>query len=230
MAKEGFVDDEVQVGPKVIPEDEWMTKKAEGIERLYVRAIACLEDVIRRELQGNQISLLEIGPLGMIDPEVFKLFPEAPRHVAPIKIFSEKHPEAHCLGVGFLALKGKELEIGDVPYIRATIGIDKDVDQKINKALGAMPNIIYGQHVMENSPSGGTTIAPHKIFEFAAEILPDGGLLVIDNAFGTLGTISRQNHLPHTAQMCHVYTYEYTEKEFVNKKARKFGIFVYKKK
>jgi len=138
---------------EIIPKGTWLTENIPDVPKECSRAVLCLEDLLRRALVGQQIRMVEFGPLTSI---------EDPGHIAPIGIFAERHSDARCVGIGHLPIEGSESNIRSVPYVRDLLGLYSDSSNKtpdiLQKHLGGRPNIIYGQHVFEGSSS-----SPHSL-------------------------------------------------------------------
>lgn len=212
----------------IIGPEEWLRKSAENRENIS-RGVLCLEDLIRREFGGMPVRVLEVGPV----PSILKgtaLGDYELKHRAPIGALQKRNPELKCLAVGIPPLMEKERAqiLGDVPYIAGILSayesemelFNKElgpVNDRIQNGLGGAPQIIYGEHMFENSPSGPKSfpLGPYKPFEAAAEMLAPGGFIVVDNAGGRRHQIPFDSlvSFPEISKLKERYQYTYDSKD-----------------
>lgn len=198
---------------KIFSPDEWMVEKIEGKENLY-RAVLCLEHLIMSNYDGKPINVVEVGPISSIGLE---------DHIAPISTLYERNPHLNCLSIGAIDASEEQIRktLGNVEYLRGLLIPGKDDSAKLLEKLEGNPDIIYGQHVFESSPATPTSLpfGYAKPFEKSAEILKDGGFIVVDNYGGKMN-VGIQSHWPNSSKMAHVMSYMYSNNE---------GIYVFQK-
>lgn len=154
----------------------------------------CLEHLVAHH-SPEKPSVLEIGPVDSMFPDVSYI------DAAPIKSFQEHNPHIPCAAIGPEDLTREQIRdlLGEVPWVQGMYGEGGFYNpQEVSEVLGEPPSIIYASHVIENSRGG--PFSCYRIFEKAAEELPDDGLLVVDNAFGAYNRVARQKW-PHSERM-----------------------------
>lgn len=223
--------------PIIVGPEEWFRKSAENGESIS-RGVLCLEDLIRREFAGMPVRILEIGPV----PTFLRgssrstkeaneiLYRGALQHRAPIGTLQKHHPELKCLAVGVPPLTEEERVqiLGNVPYVAGILSAYESemklfneklgpVNERIKNGLGGAPQIIYGEHMFENSPSGPESfpLGPYKPFEAATEMLAPGGFIVVDNAGGKRNQVPLDPivSFPEISRLKERYRYVYDTKD-----------------
>jgi hypothetical protein len=202
----------------VLEPGDWLPSGAEGVNNSPERGVLCVEDLVKREKLKLPIRVLEIGPTPISVIEV-NIENEKP---APISLINKRHPDWRCLAAGHHILEGELRDhiLGEVEFLQGSIGIrnksfyNQNLIPEIINKLGDHPQIIYGQHVFENSETGfnGTDplpFGPYVIFDGAAELVASGGFIVVDNYGGKKYQIGRDLNDPNTKLTELVYEYKY---------------------
>ena len=193
------------------------------------KGVACLEHLITNELGGKQSRIVEVGPVDMgIKRDRKSAMEEKP----PIQLLHERNSQHICAGIGPENLTPEEKAgiLSDIPFIKGIFDISEQADKsgEVIEALGGRPDIVYGQHVFEDS-SGSLdylVFGPYKIFDCAARILNVGGFIVVDNYGGG----KHQIGMTTTGLMVHSKTmqpYAQYVSEYFRGEPR--GIFVFRK-
>jgi hypothetical protein len=203
---------------EVITPQEWLEdKKIEGVEEKCSQAVLCLEHLIERHYKEQSIKILEVGPV----PTLWNKAPELVKnHKAPISLLSERNKQLECFAIGHhnIPEEIRKNFLGDVEYIQGIL--DPFQDEYLNmlvKKFKGNPDIIYGQHVFENSPASinSLPVGPYKPFEASAKMLASGGFIVVDNAGGQKSQIGIPKNWPISKIMKLAYSYNYSEKEAI---------------
>lgn len=196
---------------RLMPE-EWITEdfsKSRMFESHSYRAVLCLEHLIKNNYNGNPINVVEVGPIPTFE------WKEEVR--APIAILKERNPKINCISIGSrdVTVKRKKQILGDIQYVKGIISTEdcfqKYIEEMLQR-LGGIPDIFYGQHVFEDSESSPESlpVGPYKPFEKCAEVLKDGGFIVVDNYGGTKEQIGRESHRENSKKMKLSHSYIHT--------------------
>lgn len=218
--------------------DDWCGKRA-----FIDRGVDCLRHLIRKEFTDGIVRVLEVGavdPYFMVErnrPEDYEFEPcpisvltrrvdrVVSAVVGPVGDLNERHKrqifrDANCVE-GFLVESSFCWDDATWP---------SDVHQQILEVLGGPPDIVYGQHVFENSDASFESfpMGQGQPVYGAAEILADGGFLVIDNASGHIERIWLDWRHEHVGKLSFTYSYMYGSKSDGELHDR--GIYVFQKK
>lgn len=205
--------------PLIINSGVW---NPDNIDRPLGIAVLALEHLIKLHYSDmSQVRLVEVGPICVID----SLKQE---HIAPISEISKRNPSVKCVAYGLekpSTQEERDKTLGKVEMVYGPLTIEKNITVLLDilfEKLDGRPNIIYGQHVFENSPCEFRDL-PHgsyKPFEKASEIVETGGFIVVDNYNGKLHKVGKCDSRTYTSQMEHKFSYMYSKDE---------GIHVYRK-
>jgi len=212
--------------PKILSPEEWLPEEwlqeHPHENESCLRAVHCLEHLTRNNLVGRAPAILEFGPIPTYTEH-------NPNRRAPIGVFAQRNPEASCLGFGHHPVpegRGEQI-LGNVQYLQGIVMYYcEEINERILQVFGRSPDIVYGQHVFENSGDGmgrSLPFGPYKLFEQSAGMLNVGGFIVVDNYGGKRYQIARETfevNWPHSAAMQFVYSYMYGKSE---------GIYVFQK-
>lgn len=205
--------------PQIINPEDWNKNKT---QQPYERAVNALEHLIQNNFNDkSSVRFVEIGPVCLID--ILKS-----KHIAPVSILHARNPLINCLAYGGEKPASEEESkktLGNVEMIHGLLTIEDFYNESIEllfKKLSGSPNIIFGQHVFENSDSSSRSLpfGPYKPFEKASEILEIGGYIVVDNYGGRLNSVGKHDNWKFTKQMKYESSYMYSEGQ---------GIHVFKK-
>ncbi|MDD4333318.1 MAG: hypothetical protein PHT51_04370 [Patescibacteria group bacterium] len=220
--------------PNIIKPGDWLNNKTKSNEQKepLLRAVLCLEHLIKQYYsQTTSPKILEVGP-AMVDS--ITLFngnkikvPEAKQHIAPISLLQKRNPTFKCAAIGPQQLSNRQKTslLGDAKYIQGLLLPEdgsSDLLLKIEEQLEGAPDIIYGQHVFENSSAATENLpfGPYKIFEKAAQILSPKGFIVVDNYSGDKRDVGILDYWPYSQKMKQMHSYMYGKDK---------GIYVFQK-
>jgi len=197
--------------------DVWDTSKHISYYQ-SVRALCCLKHLLR-ESGIESWWILEIWPLSIYDPQ----------HIAPISIFKKELSNFQYIAVG-KHMKSEEIlkhALHDVHFIDGEIThFNKNLLKQIQSSVWNI-DIIYSQHVFENSSTWYTTTFPQwqeKMLLGAYNLLARSWFLIIDNHWGSISQIP-DNDLFLSENLTLYARYNYNDAE-----SKETSIFVFQKK